>query len=106
MRRPDFGGDMNVAPLDRRSADAVADFALIIVHFGGVDMAVAEPQSLLDDARANPAAQIPGAEPEQRNAGAIRAHRGDRSDRTHAPNLLPRKRAVPRVRRYVKSARL
>ena len=71
MARPDFGGDEHVVALDARGAQAFADLALVVVHLRGVDVAIAEPQRLLDDAGAGAAAQFPGAEPEQRNPRAI-----------------------------------
>ena len=43
---------------------------LVAVHRGGVDVAIAQTQRLLDHARAAFAAQIPGAETDQWNAGA------------------------------------
>ena len=72
MRRPDLGGDEHVVALDAGCAQSFADLALVVVHLRGIDVAVAKPQRLLDDPRAGATAQIPGAEPDQRNAGAMR----------------------------------
>ena len=71
MTGPDFGGDEHVAALDAGRAQTFTDFALVVIHLGGVDVPVAEPQRLLDDARAGAAAQFPGAEADQRNPCAV-----------------------------------
>src|SRR5262249_59004862 len=47
---------------------------LVAVLSGRVDGAVAEPQRLLDHPGAGASAQIPSAETDRRNAGAIRLH--------------------------------
>src|SRR5271156_6333561 len=67
MRRPDFRGHENVVALDAGGVQPLAHFALVIVHFRGVDVAIAEPQSLLDNARTGAAAQIPCAKANQGN---------------------------------------
>ena len=59
---------------DAGRAQPFADFALVAVHFRRVDMAITEPQRLLDHPGAGAAAQIPGAEADRRNAGAARYH--------------------------------
>ena len=86
MRRPDFRGHEQFVALDAGSAHAVADVALIVVHFRGVDVAVAKPQGLFDDARAGAPAQFPGAEPDQRDFGAVGLDAWDWFDRCHAVN--------------------
>ena len=83
MRRPDFGGDEEFVALDAGGADAVADVALVVVHFRGVDVAIAKPQRLLDGPGAAAPAQFPGAEPDQRNFGAVGLDAGDWSNRCH-----------------------
>ena len=57
--------------LDAGCAQTFADLGLVVVHFGGIDVAVAEPQRCSTMSRANVAAQIPCAEAEQRDARAI-----------------------------------
>jgi hypothetical protein len=42
MRGPDLGGHEHVIALDAGSANAVADFALVLIDLRGVDMAIAE----------------------------------------------------------------
>src|SRR5580658_9400155 len=112
MRRPDFGGEEYVLTLDGGGFQAFADGALVIVHFRGVDMPVAEIERRLHHLGANPAAQIPGAEAKQRYAGAMGTHRGDLIfTRTHFANVsvqcapvtgacrrAPRKRLAARAR--------
>ena len=71
MRRPDLRCYEHFVALDARPAQPLAHLALVVIHFGGVDVPVAETQCLLDDAGANAAAQLPSAEPEQGNAGAF-----------------------------------
>ena len=71
MRRPNFRRHEQVGAVDAGGAQAVADVALVVVYFRGIDMAIAEPQRLFDHTRAGSPAQFPGAEPEQRNFGAV-----------------------------------
>ena len=66
MARPDFRGHEHLVALGARGAKTLADLALVLVDLGGIDVAIAEPQRLLDQARAGSPAQLPGAEPEQR----------------------------------------
>jgi len=75
MRRPDFRGEEYVLALEAGGLQALADGALVIVRFRGVDMAVAETERCLHHLGANAAAQIPRAETEQRYASAMSAHR-------------------------------
>src|SRR5579859_3967074 len=86
MARPDLGRDENLAARHARRPQPFADVALVVVHFGGVDVPVAEPERLLDHAGAAPPAQFPGAEPEQRYRGAVGLNARDWSDRAHAFN--------------------
>jgi hypothetical protein len=71
MRRPDLGGDENALAPDPRRPQTVAHLAFVVVHLRSIDMAVAEPQCLLDDARASASAQFPGAQTYERNARAF-----------------------------------
>ena len=89
MGRPDFGGEEKVVASDAGGAHPLAHFALVVVHFRGIDMPVAEPQRLLDQPRAGAAAQIPGAEPEQRNPGALGLDRGYGSEPIHLSPVNP-----------------
>ena len=71
MRRPDLGGDEHLVARQTGGAQPFAYLALVVVHLRGVDMPIAEPQRLLDDAGAGASAQIPGAETGKRDAGAF-----------------------------------
>src|SRR6185295_4968017 len=71
MRGPDLGGDEDLAALHAGGAQPLPDLAFVVVHLGGVDMAIAQPQRLLDHARAGLAAQVPGAETDERNLCAV-----------------------------------
>ena len=71
MGGPDLGGDEDLVALDAGGAQALADLALVLVDLRGVDVAIAEPQRLLDQPRAGASAQFPGAEPDRRDSGAI-----------------------------------
>ena len=71
MRGPDLGGHEQFVALDSRGAQAVADLALVLIDLRGVDMAIAEPQRLLDQTRAGSSAQLPGAEPDRGDVGAV-----------------------------------
>ena len=68
---PDLGGDEDLVARQARGAKALAHCLLVAVHRRGVDVAIAEPERGLDHARAGLAAQVPGAEPDDRNAGAV-----------------------------------
>src|SRR4029078_7522828 len=72
-----------VAP-DAGGAQAVADLPLVLIDLRGVDVAIAEPQPLLDQRRADAdaqrplhqprpgsSAQFPGAEPDRRDLCAV-----------------------------------
>ena len=83
MVGPDFRGDEDLAAFHSGGAQPLAHVALVIVHFRGVDVAIAEPQSLFDHARAGAPAQLPGAKPEQRNFRAVGLDDRCRSDRRH-----------------------
>ena len=68
---PDLGGDVELAAGDGGSRDRGSDRLLIAVHFGGVDMAIAERQRALDRRAAGVALHAEGAEPEPRQADAL-----------------------------------
>src|SRR3979409_1098360 len=70
MRGPDLGGHEHVVAPDPRGAQALADLAFVLIDLGGVDVAIAELQRLLDQPRAGSSAQLPGAEPDRRNLRA------------------------------------
>jgi hypothetical protein len=61
MRGPDFGGHKDLVALDLGGAQAFADLALVFINLRGVDVAIAEPQRLLDQTRTGPPTQFPGA---------------------------------------------
>jgi hypothetical protein len=71
VRGPNLGGHKHLVAIDAGSAQALADRAFILIDLRGVDMAIAESQRLLDQARAGPPAQLPGAEPDCRNLCAV-----------------------------------
>ncbi len=72
MVGPDLGGYEHIAALDAGRAHAVADFTLILVNLRRIDMTIAEPNCLLDDARAGAAAQFPSPQAYRWDVGAIR----------------------------------
>jgi len=78
MRRPDFRGQKHFAALDVGGIETLPDFALVVVDFRGVDVAIAEPQGLFDHSRTGAAAQFPGAEPDEWKLGAVGVDAGDR----------------------------
>ena len=71
MIGPDLCGYEHVIPAHARGAQAVADLALVVIGLGRIEMAVAEPQGLLDKAGAGPTAQFPGPQPDRRNSGTV-----------------------------------
>jgi hypothetical protein len=71
VRSPDLGRDKNIVTIDTGRAQAFADFAFVLVHLRGIDMAIAEPERLLDETRAGSAAKLPCAKSDGRNARAI-----------------------------------
>ena len=85
MRRPDLGGDEHLVARHAGGAQPLAHLALVVVHLRGVDVAVAEPQRLLDHARAGASAQIPGAETDERDAGAFGFDGGGHRSRPSGP---------------------
>ena len=72
MRWPHFGGDEDLIARHPGDAQSLPYLALVVVHFGGIDVAIAEAKGLLDDPRASASAQLPGAQPEKRDARASR----------------------------------
>src|SRR3954453_20401851 len=79
MRGPHLGGHEHLVAVDAGGTQSLAYLAFVLVDLGAVDMAIAEPQRLLDHSRAGAAAQLPGAEPDCRNSCAVglnELHRG------------------------------
>jgi len=68
---PDFCGHVKVIARDGGGRDRSTDRLLIVVHFGGVDMAIAERQRTLDRRATGVTPQAEGAEPEPRQADAL-----------------------------------
>src|SRR5262249_46491130 len=62
---PHLRGDEDVLALDAGAAYGLTDLAFVLVHRRGVDVAIAEAQSLLHDAGAGAAAQLPRSEPQR-----------------------------------------
>src|SRR5438445_747470 len=71
MGGPDLGRDEHIVASHSRSAQALANLAFVLIDLRGVDVAVAEPQRLLDQTRAGSPPQLPGAEPDRGNFGAV-----------------------------------
>src|SRR5262249_38218559 len=71
MRGPDFRRHEDIAALDALRVQSFADLPLIGVHFRRVDVTIAEPQRLLDEASTTAPAQLPSPEAQEGNAGAI-----------------------------------
>src|SRR6516225_10031289 len=71
MRRPDFRRYENIAALDARRVQSFADLPLIVVHFRRVDVTIAEPQRLFDEASTSAPAQLPSAQTQERDSDAI-----------------------------------
>src|ERR1700682_492649 len=71
MGGPDFGRDEHIVAPDPRSVQALADLAFVLIDLRGVDVAVAEPQRLLDQTCAGSPPQLPGAQPDRGNFGAV-----------------------------------
>ena len=67
MIGPDFCGDEHLVARHAGGAQPLADLALVLVDLRGVEVAIAEPQRLLDQPRADASAQLPGAEPDRGN---------------------------------------
>src|SRR5262245_12103841 len=60
---------------------------LVIVKLGGVEVTVAKPQRLFDHARTGASPQLPGAETDERDAGAVRLDEGGRHSLPRARRL-------------------
>src|ERR1700761_4173386 len=71
MRGPDFRRHEHVVAPDARGAQPVTNLALVLIDLRGIDVAIAEPQRLLDQSRTGASAQLPGAQPDRGNDGAV-----------------------------------
>src|SRR5882672_5963761 len=71
MGGPDFGRHEHLIAPRSRSSQALADLAFVLIDLSGVDVAVTEPQRLLDQARAGSPAQFPGSQPDRRDFCAV-----------------------------------
>ncbi len=74
MCGPDLGRHEHLVTANVRRVDALADIALVLIDLCGVDVAIAEPDRLLDDACTNAATQFPCPEANGRDAGAVCFH--------------------------------
>jgi hypothetical protein len=72
VRRPDLRGDESLVTADAGGVQPLSHLAFVVVKLRGIDVAIAEPQRLLDDTGTGTPAQLPGAEPNERNAGTVR----------------------------------
>src|SRR5262249_56958835 len=86
-RRPHFRGDERLIAFDGGGAQPLPHLAFVVVKLGGVDVAVAALERPLDDPRAGPPAQLPGAEADERDAGAVRFDGGGCNRPHHSPPL-------------------
>ncbi len=68
---PHLGGDMQIPTGNARSLDAGTHFGLIAIHFGGVDVAIAEPDGACHAGDATLARELESAEAELRHANAL-----------------------------------
>src|SRR5580700_2445528 len=68
---PDFCGDEDVLARHTGSTEAFADFALVAVILRGIEMPVAQMQRRLDQLDAETVLQCHGAEPDDREFGAM-----------------------------------
>jgi hypothetical protein len=66
MCGPHFRGHKHIVAVDAGSTQAVANLAFVLIDLSGIDMAIAEPERLLDQTRAGSPAQFPRAEPDRR----------------------------------------
>src|SRR5579884_1664594 len=95
----DLGGDDHLRAQTGR-AHALPHLALVAVHLRAVDMAVADPYRLFDEARAVAPAQRPGAEPDGGNPEAFDFHRLHRGSAPQSrPGPVRRITAHPRPAR-------
>src|SRR5262249_5887662 len=105
MRRPDFGDDKDLVASEAGGAQPLPHFAFVVVHLGGIDGTIAKPQCLRDDVGAGAAAQVPGPEPNERNARAMRfdrlVHRGTLVSCGQCPSASLRKTFRNMARRAV-----
>ena len=89
MVGPDFGGHEHFVALYPRGAQALADLALVLIDLRGVDVALAEPDRLLDQARASSPTQLPGAEPDGWDFSAVGLDVLHGGTRTNGPHYVP-----------------
>src|SRR5258705_13096384 len=79
MSGPDLGRHEHFISPDPRRTQALADLAFVIIGLRGIDVTIAEPDGLLDQACAGSPAQLPGPEPDRRDFCAVgfnELHRG------------------------------
>src|SRR5262249_35824859 len=87
VRRPNLRGDEHLIAFYAGGAQPLPHFAFVVIKLGGIDVAVAAPQRLLDDPHAATPAQLPGAEADERNAGAMRFDHVGCNGHHHSPLL-------------------
>ena len=71
MGGPDLGGHEDIVALDPRGAQCIADLAFVLVNLRVVNVTIAEPDGLLDHARAGTPAQFPSAQSGRGNGCAV-----------------------------------
>ena len=73
--------DLVVMNNSLRRGGAMPSLSRAVIEIGGADVAIDKPQRLLDGPGASAAAQFPGAEPDQRDFGAVGLDAGAWSNR-------------------------
>ena len=71
MGGPDFGRHEHLIAPRTRSTQALADLTFVLIDLSGVDVAITEPQRLLDQACAGSPAQFPGPQPDRGDFCAV-----------------------------------
>src|SRR4029450_13558035 len=69
---PHLGGQKDLVARHARSAYALPYIGLVAVHRGRIDVPIADPQRLAHHAGGGVASELPGAEPDDRDACAVR----------------------------------
>src|SRR5262249_8335661 len=90
VRWPHLRGDEHLIALYAGGAQPLPHLAFVVIKLGGVDVAVAAPQRLLDHTHAATPPQLPSAQAEQGDAGAMRFDHVGCNGYQHSPPLATR----------------
>src|SRR5437763_417885 len=71
VRRPHFGDDENLVAVDPCGTQAIPHLPFVVVHFGGIDVPIADAQCPLYDSRTGGPAQIPSTQADERNPSSL-----------------------------------